>query len=60
MNATNLNRSASFLAEKLKTSCTALKIAKTPSYDPHLLPKEEADRAFEAGVLWFLEVSSRA
>ena len=59
MNASSMRESTSTVVRPNKPSDTQT-LRAVPYYRTQQLGKQEADRAFEAGVKWFLEVSRKA
>jgi hypothetical protein len=60
MNASILTLTNAPPAIRPDTSCGESRVRPAPRYQARQLRKPEADRAFEAGVQWFLEVSRKA
>jgi hypothetical protein len=63
MNASTLtyrNCNTTAFAARPKATSGRYQTRPAPYYRASQLQKTEADRAFEAGVQWFLEVSSKA
>jgi hypothetical protein len=60
MNASILTQTNNASAIRPNAPCERLQTMTAPRYAAKQLRKQEADRAFEAGVQWFLEVSRKA